>query len=228
MNETLREIVAIDGPAGAGKSTIARRIADALGFAYLDTGAMYRAATWWAQSQGVAMDDASGLADATRGMQLELDLSAKPIRVRVAGQDISEAIRTPEVTRAIRNLDRLAEVRAILVEQQRAFAAQQPTVAEGRDMGTVVFPEARCKIYLDASLDERARRRADEMASKGMEVAFDVLRKDIAERDESDRTRAVAPLRKADDAVAVDTTDKSIESVVEEIMNLARERLCKS
>ncbi|HRK35481.1 MAG TPA: (d)CMP kinase, partial [Candidatus Hydrogenedentes bacterium] len=145
--QLIKQIVAIDGPAGAGKSTVARSVADALGFAYLDTGAMYRAATWNAMQQGVDLDDSRALAGATRRMKLELDEHDGKLRVVVNGQDISNAIRTPEVTRCIAKLDHNAEVRAHLVDLQREIGAQRPTVAEGRDMGTVVFPAAKCKIY---------------------------------------------------------------------------------
>lgn len=218
-------IVAIDGPAGAGKSTIARRVAETLGFAYLDTGAMYRAATWWALQQGIDLDNPVALETATRDMSLEMREDGGKQQVLVNGRDVTEAIRTPEVTREIHRLDRSPGVRECLVDMQRAFGARRPTVAEGRDIGTVVFPDARCKVYLDASLEERARRRAGEFARKGVRMDFDQIREEIRVRDEKDMTRGVAPLRRAEDATVVDTTALSPDEVVETIVSLARASL---
>ncbi|HOZ48835.1 MAG TPA: (d)CMP kinase [Candidatus Hydrogenedentes bacterium] len=218
------EIVAIDGPAGAGKSTVARRVAERLGFAYLDTGAMYRAATWWALHRGADLNDAEALVDAVRAMPLEMEEGERGMVVRVDGQDVTAAIRTPEVTRMICCLDQNPGVRAHLVELQRAMARRGPTVAEGRDMGTVVFPQAKCKVFLDASLDERARRRAAEMRARDAHVDADAVRRDIEERDRKNRERETSPLRQAPDATLVDTTDLTLEEVVERIVNLARGR----
>ena len=215
-------VVAIDGPAGAGKSTVARRVAERLGYAFLDTGAMYRAATWRAITAGIDLDDPVAAAELTRAMRLDLNDREGVLQVLVDGQDVSEAIRSPEVTRVTYRLDENPEVRAHLVTLQRAFAAQRPTVAEGRDMGTVVFPNAKCKIFLDASIEERTRRRAAELQAKGLEVDVDLLREEIRVRDEKARTRAVAPLRRAGDAILVDTTDLAIDEVVEKIVRLAR------
>ncbi|MBI5094068.1 MAG: (d)CMP kinase [Candidatus Hydrogenedentes bacterium] len=222
---SLTQIIAIDGPAGAGKSTVARKVAEAMNFAFLDTGAMYRAATWWALEQRIDLDDPVALAEATRSMQLDLNEEEGVLRVRVNGHDITDAIRTPEVTRQIYRLDQNAQVREHLVELQRVFGGRGPTVAEGRDMGTVVFPKARCKVFLDASLDERTRRRAAELAAKGVAIDLDALKAEIHERDEKTRTRAVAPLRRADDAALVDTTRLTIEQAVDAIVHLARTRL---
>ncbi len=215
-------IVAIDGPAGAGKSTIARRAAKALDFAFLDTGAMYRAATWRAMHLGVDLDDPKSLENSTRAMELDLREDGGRQTVRVDGQDVTEAIRTPEVTRNIHKLDRSAGVRARLVELQRAIGAKGPTVAEGRDIGTVVFPDAACKVYLDASLEERARRRAEEFAKKGIEMDWERLIEEIRTRDEKDMTREIAPLRRADDATVVDTTHMTPDEAVEAIVALVR------
>jgi len=215
-------VVAIDGPAGAGKSTVARRVAERLGYAFLDTGAMYRAATWRAITAGIDLDDPVAAAELTRAMRLDLNDREGVLQVLVDGQDVSEAIRSPEVTRVTYRLDENPEVRAHLVMLQRAFAAKRPTVAEGRDMGTVVFPNAKCKIFLDASIEERTRRRAAELQAKGLEVDMDLLREEICVRDEKARTRAVAPLRRAEDAILVDTTDLAIDEVVEKIVRLAR------
>ncbi|HDP34908.1 MAG TPA: (d)CMP kinase [Candidatus Hydrogenedentes bacterium] len=219
------KIVAIDGPAGAGKSTVSRRVAAMLGFAFLDTGAMYRAATWRALKHGVALDDAEAVTASTRAMRLELAERNAGLRVYADGEDVTDAIRSPEVTRNIFRLDQVPGVRRRLVELQREFGCRRPTVAEGRDIGTVVFPNARCKIYLDASLECRARRRALEMEERGVPVDFPALIEEIRERDEKTMNRADSPLRRAADAVLVDTTDMNLEQVVDTLTSLARERL---
>lgn len=220
--ETLTDIVTIDGPAGAGKSSVAREAARRLGMRFLDTGAMYRAATWWALHSDIHLNDASALAQSTRTMPLELVESNGNLIVIVDGRDISQAIRTPEVTRCIRHLDGVPAVRAHLVQLQREFAAKGPTVAEGRDMGTVVFPKARCKIFLDASIGERAERRALEMEKSGAPVDRAKLEAEIAARDDNDRNRSVAPLRPAPDAAHIDTSGKSLEDVIREVVQLAQ------
>lgn len=222
--EDITDVVAIDGPAGAGKSTVARRVAEALDFSFLDTGAMYRAATWRALHHGLDMDDPAAVLASTGAMDLQMPEEDGTTRVLVDGEDVTQAIRTPEVTRLIYKIDQNPAVRERLVLLQRQFGAKQPTVAEGRDMGTVVFPKARCKIFLEASLDERTRRRARDLAERGLEVDFEGLRAEIHERDEKTRNRKVAPLRMADDSVLVDTTDMAIDGVVDAIVRLARER----
>lgn len=219
------QIVAIDGPAGAGKSTTARRVAEALGFAFLDTGAMYRAATWWALHNGVDLDDPEATAASTRAMPLEMIDENGVTRVFVDGIDVTDAIRTPEVTGLIYKLDQNPPVRRRLVELQREVGERAPTVAEGRDIGTVVFPKARCKIYLDASIEERARRRACDLEAKGHRVDIETLKADIHDRDEKAKNRADSPLRRADDAHLVDTTALSPDEVVAEIVRLARSLL---
>lgn len=219
------QIVAIDGPAGAGKSTVARHVADALGFAFLDTGAMYRAATLRALRAGIDLDDPEATAECTRAMDLQVRETDGATRVLVDGQDVTGEIRSPEVTRLIYKLDQNPAVRQHLVELQRAFGRQRPTVAEGRDMGTVVFPGAACKVYLDASLDERTRRRACDLEALGREVDYEALRRELHERDAQSMNREVSPLRRAEDAVLVDTTGMAFEQVVEKLVALARERL---
>ena len=218
-------IVSIDGPAGAGKSSTARAVAKKLGFAFLDTGAMYRAATWRVMNAGLDWEDTDALVDSTRAMDLEIRETPAGQVVRVDGTDVTEAIRTPEVTRNIYRLDQIPAVRRQLVELQRRFGDAQPTVAEGRDIGTVVFPQAACKVYMDASIEERAKRRALEMEAKGMEVDLEVLQQEITQRDEASMTRADSPLRPAEDSVHLDTTGKSFESVVDEVVALAKARL---
>lgn len=218
-------IVAIDGPAGAGKSTVARRAAAALGFAFLDTGAMYRAATWRALHLGVNLDDPAALAACSQAMQLDMRETPQGLQVFVDGEDVSQAIRTPEVTRVIYKLDQNSAVRRHLVALQRQFGERGPTVAEGRDIGTVVFPHARCKIYLDASLAARAERRAKELEAKGIAVDRAALQAEIHERDQQAMTRQDSPLRRAEDAILLDTTGMNPDEVVARIVQLARETL---
>jgi cytidylate kinase len=186
---------------------------------------MYRAATWRALQQGMDLNDADGLVACTNEMNLEMQEDENGLRVYVDGCEVTEAIRTPEVTRNIYRLDQISGVRRRLVDLQRAFGCRRPTVAEGRDIGTVVFPAARCKIYMDASLECRANRRALELQAKGVAVDFELLLEEIRDRDEKSINRADSPLRRAEDAVLVDTTALNQEQVVSAIVALAQERL---
>lgn len=220
------QIVAIDGPAGAGKSTVARRAAQELGISFLDTGAMYRAATWYALDRGVDLDDATSLTANTLAMPLTLVEEPEGLRVLVGDTDVTKAIRTPEVTRLIYKLDEIPAVRAHLVSLQRKYGESAPHVAEGRDIGTVVFPHAACKIYMDASPEERARRRAEELRAKGEDVDEATLAEEIRRRDMRAMQREHAPLRRAEDAILLDTTRLSLDEVVHRVVALARERLC--
>lgn len=219
------QILAIDGPAGAGKSSTAKEAARRLGFAFLDTGAMYRAATWWALHQGLSLDDADAMAASTRAMDLDIQNTAEGQRVFVNGREVTDEIRTPEVTKLIYKLDQNPDVRRHLVALQQRFGEKQPTVAEGRDIGTVVFPQAKCKIYMDAAIEERARRRAIEMERKGIAVDLAQLCADIAERDRQSMERKDSPLRRADDAILLDTTALDFDAAVAEVLRIARERL---
>lgn len=220
--ETLTAIVAIDGPAGAGKSTIARGVAEALGFAFLDTGAMYRAATWNVMNRGIDFADEDAVTEATCSARIDVQDIDGAQRVSVDDTDITEAIRSADVTERIRLLSNNPGVREHLVTLQRNIGAQRPTVAEGRDMGSVVFPQARCKIFLDASIDERARRRYEELVAKGQAADLKEIRDAVARRDDSDRNRVHGPLIQADDAEVIDSTALTPDAVVAAIVSRAK------
>jgi CMP/dCMP kinase len=210
-----RIVVAIDGPAGAGKSTVARQVAERMGFLYIDTGAMYRAVALWAQRHGTPVDDHFQLTELARAA--EIDLS--PDRVLLNGEDVSRAIRTPEIASAASQVSAVPGVRRALVEKQRALGARLSVVMEGRDIATNVFPDAQVKIFLDASAEVRANRRVQE---QGGELA--VVIREIQDRDHRDRTRAEAPLLQAPDAEYLDTSHLPPEEVVEAILRLIRAR----
>jgi cytidylate kinase len=209
-------IIAIDGPSGAGKGTIARTISQALGYRHIDTGAMYRAVGWKALSDGLALDDESAVAALAQRSDITVEGSAAAID----GHDVTRAIRTPEIDRAATAVARLPRVRQVLVARQRAMGEDGGVVMEGRDIGTVVFPNADVKIYLDASADERARRRVNDPAHGSGQVNQAAVAEAIAARDASDTTRAASPLIAAPEAVRIDTTGMSIDEVVDHVMAL--------
>lgn len=213
-------VVAIDGPAGSGKSTIARMTADALGLARLDTGAMYRAVTARALERGVAPADGAGLA----AIAAELDIAFTDEGMTVDGRPVGPEIRTPAVDRAVSEVSAHPGVRRELVRRQREIMARGGIVAEGRDIGTVVYPDAPVKIFLTASPEERARRRGKDLEADGHPVEPAALIEEIRRRDELDSTRAVSPLTPADDAVHLDTTGMTPDDVVARIVAIARER----
>jgi cytidylate kinase len=211
-------IIAIDGPSGAGKGTIARTVAAELGYRHVDSGAMYRAVGWKSLQDRVPLDREADVARLARHARIEV----ADDKVTIDGTDVTRAIRTPEIDRAAAAVARLPAVRSVLVDRQRQLGTGGGIVMEGRDIGTVVFPQADVKIYLDASPDERARRRAADPAhSAGGKPVSEVVSA-LAARDEIDRTRAVSPLYAADDAVVIDTTGKSIGEVVREVLALIR------
>jgi len=214
----MSHVIAIDGPAGSGKSTIARRLAERLGYIYIDTGAMYRAVGLWALRENVDLSDARRLEQFALGADIRLHSQG---RVNLGDEDVSEAIRAPEVSAAASKVSVIGAVRAALVARQRRMAENGNVVMEGRDIGTVVFPDAKIKIFLDADPSERARRRAEEQR----EVPQSELAAQIAERDRRDRQRAESPLVQAPDAVYLDSTGLSQEEVVEAILKVVRARV---
>lgn len=215
-------VVAIDGPAGSGKSTTARRAAQELGFLYLDTGAMYRALTAKAIALGIDPADEAAISHLARETNVEVQEQDGVSHVLVDGEDLTDALRSPEISRRVSYVARVPEARRLLVAIQRAIAGQRDVVVEGRDIGTVVFPDAPVKIYLDASLDERARRRRLDLERSGEKVAHEELRSDIARRDEIDSDRSDSPLRRAEGAVVIDTTRLTIDQQVAEVIELVR------
>jgi len=208
-------IVTVDGPAAAGKSSVARKLAHELGFRYLDSGAMYRAVTWKALRCGADLADAAELARVAREARLDLVPDDDGMRVTCDGRDVTREIRSQRVTENIYRLADQPEVRKALVEQQRRFGRRYDLVTEGRDQGTEVFPEADVKFYLDASLQERARRRVRDLQDAGECATPEEVERQLAERDARDRSRPMGALRRCDDMVVVDSTDMSMEQVVQ-------------
>jgi cytidylate kinase len=224
-------IVAIDGPAGAGKSTVARRVAEVLGFVLVDTGAMYRAVALAAERADVAWSEGASLGALAQGLVADSALGferdpMRGVRVRLRGEDISDAIRTPSIGMGASTVSAHPEVRAALLDLQRQAGAKGGVVLEGRDIGTVVFPDAEAKFFLTASPETRARRRFDELVAKGAEgVTFEGTLEDVKKRDAQDMGRAVAPLKQADGATLVDSTRMSIDATVDFIVERVRARM---
>lgn len=216
-------MIAIDGPAGSGKSTTAKIIAEKLGFVYLDTGAMYRALTYWSFQKNVEPSNAGKLAELAREIPLRFDASTGVNRVYVGDEDVTKKIRTPEITRAVSEISAHADVRRAMVEKQIAIGKNGSIVAEGRDTTTVVFPDADVKVFMDASVEERARRRVLDMNEMGIKTSQGEQVKEIMRRDKLDSERAHSPLKMADDAAVVDTTNITIEEQVEKIIQLLYE-----
>jgi CMP/dCMP kinase len=216
-----RIVIAIDGPSGAGKGTISRTISARLGYRHVDTGAMYRAVAWKALHDRVSVDDEAVVAALAERSTIVVEGGT----VSIDGNDVTKAIRTPEIDKGAAAVARLPRVREVLVARQRALGGEGGVVMEGRDIGTVVFPHAEVKIYLDASAEERARRRANDPAHTGSQSGQAAVAAAIQARDTSDTTRAVSPLTLAPDAVRIDTTAMPIEEVVERVLALVRSRI---
>lgn len=217
----MKKVIAIDGPAGAGKSTIAKALAEKLGYIYIDTRAMYRTVALLAQEQGVAVDDAAALTDIAGKAEITMRVEGGQNRIILNGRDVTEAIRKPEVGAAASPVSAVPGVREHLVAAQRKLAAHGCVVMDGRDIGTVVLPDADCKIYLTASLDERVQRRYDELCAKGIQTTREGVREDISTRDYRDSHRETSPLKQAEDAVYLDSTGLGIPEVLSRALALA-------
>jgi len=219
-------VVAIDGPAGSGKSTTAKLLAQRLGYFYIDTGAMYRAVTLFLLRNNIPFDE-DKICSALKGITIEFKYVDGSLRTMLNGEDVSEEIRLPDVTKYVSPVSAIKCVRDFLVEQQRLMGKEGGVVMDGRDIGTVVFPNAELKIYLVASLEERIRRRMLELKQKGLDVSIEDVRHQIETRDRIDSYREHSPLQKAKDAIEIDTTDLTIDEQVEKIYQIAIERLNK-
>lgn len=222
MNDNKIPVLTIDGPAGTGKGTIARRMADILGYHYLDSGALYRILAYSSQQQNIAVDEIDALVALSQSMQIRFEVAslAEDVRVYLDEVDVSDQLRTEECAARASQLAAISGVRSALLHKQHAIRLPPGLVAEGRDMGTVVFPDADHKVYLTASAQERAHRRQKQLMKQGISASLDPLLKEIEARDSRDENRAISPLRPAADAVLVDSTDLSIEEVVQRIVAL--------
>ena len=215
-------IITIDGPAGTGKSTVAKRLAKDLGFTYLDTGAMYRACALWGFKQGVCWDNPDELTDAVKRIPLRMENDCGSQKIYLGEEDVTDQVRTPEVTAITKYAANNPDVRALMVALQQDFGNRQNLVTEGRDQGTVVFPNAELKIYLLARAETRAQRRFKELQEKCESAEFQSVLESILERDRLDESRAVGPLKPAPDAIFVHTDDLNVEQVVEKIKSLIK------
>ncbi|MCJ7500013.1 (d)CMP kinase [bacterium] len=219
----MKQIVAIDGPSGSGKSTVAAMLATKLGYMHLDTGAMYRAVALAAALDNLPYDDARRLDELCEQIRIEMRRNEGVVSVYLNGQDVTEEIRTPEMSLGSSAVSAVPEVRSHMVRLQREIGSSGGIVAEGRDMGTVVFPDTPAKFYLDASPEERARRRWLQLKELGIEEAPEKVRREMDERDQNDTSREHSPLKKAEDAIIVDTTGMSIDQVIEKLADKVKE-----
>ncbi|HDN60142.1 MAG TPA: (d)CMP kinase [Candidatus Marinimicrobia bacterium] len=217
--------IAIDGPAGAGKSTTAREVAKRLGFLYVDTGAMYRAVALEVKRKGLNLADRAEIINVARNSKIEFEWNSGSLRVFLNGEDVTDDLRDNEIGQLASAVSVIPEVRDILVDQQREYGERFDVVMEGRDIGTNVFPDADVKIYMDASVEERARRRLGDLRRKGEDIPFEDVVREIEARDKRDSTREYAPLRRADDAIYVDTTGLSFEEQVEKIIEIIKRKI---
>ncbi len=221
MARRAQPVVAIDGPAGAGKSTAARMVADRLGFVLVDTGALYRGVALRANERGISWDDAAALGELTQRLDIGFDAQS---RLTIDGIDRSDDIRTPEISRGASAVSRHPEVRDALLGLQRRLGEKGGVVLEGRDIGTVVFPDAEIKVFLTASPSTRARRRVGDLEARGIPAVYDEVLSEIEKRDQQDSSRPVAPLKPADDALFVDSSDMAIDEVVDSLVALVKKR----
>ena len=217
-----RPVIAIDGPAGSGKSTVAKLVAQRLGFLYIDTGAMYRALTLKALRIKADLSDEAKLGLLAASTDIKLKQGSGSLKIYLDGDDVTAEIRSPEVTNNVKYIARTKAVRECMVARQRKLGEEGGTVMEGRDIGTVVLPDADKKFYIDASFEVRVGRRYEELKDAGAAVTEEVIKKDLKVRDESDFNRAIGPLKKADDAILIDTTELTIEGVVDKVLSFIK------
>ncbi len=220
--------IALDGPSGAGKSTVARCVAERLGIVYVDTGALYRTCGLYAMENGVAKEDAAGIVALLSGLDIRLIYENGEQHVLLCGEDVGDRIRTPEASMYASAVSKLPEVRAFLLDLQRAIAAKGGVIMDGRDIGTVIMPDAELKVFMTASVEERARRRHRELCEKGSPISYDDVLRDIAARDKNDSERETAPLKPAPDAVQFVNDGCGVEESADYIIRLARERCAGS
>jgi len=216
--------IAIDGPSGAGKSTVGKSLAKRLGYIYIDTGAMYRAVALRAKGKSIVLEDEQGLSRLASSLQIIFVTKGEETHVLCDGEDVTEAIRSPEISRRASDISMRKVVREALVEKQREMARGGGVVLEGRDIGTVVFPDADVKFYLDAETEERGRRRFKELIEKGIKVNYSETVEEVVKRDHNDMSRDLSPLKKADDALFIDSTHRSVEEIVNEMVRIVKLR----
>ncbi|MEL0628115.1 (d)CMP kinase [Psychromonas aquatilis] len=222
---SISKLITIDGPSGSGKGTVCHVLAKKLNWHLLDSGALYRILAYAALQQKVNLDDKSGLADLALALEVSFVSNGEGVDTLLSGENVGDKLRTEEVGKAASEVASIQEVRSALLARQKAFLQKPGLIADGRDMGTVVFPDAKLKIFLDASAEERAQRRFNQLQGKGFNVSIAQILSEIKERDHRDRNRAVAPLRPADDAFVIDSTTLTVDEVVEQILNLVALKL---